>query len=67
MQNPWVGVMKDCRLVVAHIDGGVTINAHDCGKMVDGNIGSGGDGPTRPPVSVVFPYLYCWTILRNIP
>ncbi len=39
---------EDCRFVVAHIDGGVTINAHDCGKMVDGNVGSGGDGPYAP-------------------
>lgn len=39
---------EDCRFVVAHIDGGVTINAHDCGKMVDGNVGSGGDGAFAP-------------------
>lgn len=39
---------EDCRFVVAHIDGGVTINAHDCGKMIDGNVGSGGDGPYTP-------------------
>ncbi len=39
---------EDCRFVVAHIDGGVTINAHDCGKMVDGTVGSGGDGPYAP-------------------
>ena len=39
---------EDCRFVVAHIDGGVTINAHDHGRMVDGNVGSGGDGPYAP-------------------
>ncbi len=39
---------EDCRFVVAHIDGGVTINAHDHGKMIDGNVGSGGDGPYSP-------------------
>ncbi len=39
---------EDCRFVVAHIDGGVTINAHDRGKMVDGTVGSGGDGPYAP-------------------
>ena len=39
---------EDCRFVVAHIDGGITINAHDCGRMVDGNVGSGGDGPFTP-------------------
>ncbi len=39
---------EDCRFVAAHIDGGITINAHDCGRMVDGNVGSGGDGPFTP-------------------
>lgn len=39
---------EDCRFVVAHIDGGITINAHDHGRMVDGNVGSGGDGPFTP-------------------
>ena len=54
---------EDCRFVVAHIDGGVTINAHDCGKMVDGNVGSGGDGPFAPtrigsvPVLCLLDYL----------
>lgn len=39
---------EDCCFVVAHIDGGITINAHDHGRMVDGNVGSGGDGPFTP-------------------
>jgi len=39
---------EDCRFVVAHIDGGITVNAHDRGRMVDGNVGSGGDGPFTP-------------------
>ncbi len=39
---------EDCRFVVAHIDGGITINAHELGKMIDGNVGSGGDGPYSP-------------------
>lgn len=33
------------RLIVAHIDGGITIAAHDCGKQVDCNDGAGGEGP----------------------
>ena len=33
------------RLVVAHIDGGITIAAHDHGKQVDCNQGAGGEGP----------------------
>ena len=36
---------KQSRLVVAHIDGGITIAAHDCGKQVDCNEGAGGEGP----------------------
>ena len=34
--------------IVAHIDGGITVNAHRKGKMIDGNVGSGGDGPFTP-------------------
>lgn len=33
------------RLVVAHIDGGITIAAHDHGRQVDCNQGAGGEGP----------------------
>ena len=36
---------KSTRLVVAHIDGGITIAAHDCGRQVDCNEGAGGEGP----------------------
>ncbi len=39
---------EDCRFIVAHIDGGITVNAHDHGRMVDGNVGAGGDGPYTP-------------------
>ena len=38
----------DCRFIVAHIDGGVSISAHAGGRMIDGNNGSGGDGPMSP-------------------
>ncbi|MBO7676596.1 MAG: butyrate kinase [Erysipelotrichaceae bacterium] len=37
-----------CNLIVAHIDGGITVNAHHNGKMIDGNVGSGGDGAFTP-------------------
>lgn len=33
------------RLIVAHIDGGITIAAQDCGKQIDCNQGAGGEGP----------------------
>ena len=39
---------EDCRLIVAHIDGGVTISAHEYGRMVDGTMGADGEGPFAP-------------------
>ncbi|MBQ9306589.1 MAG: butyrate kinase, partial [Clostridia bacterium] len=37
-----------CNFIVAHIDGGITVNAHEKGRMIDGNVGAGGDGPYTP-------------------
>ncbi len=67
---------EDCNLVVAHIDGGITIGAHRGGRMIDCNVGSAGDGPFTPtrlgsvPVMQVLDYaekhsidevrLMCW-------
>lgn len=54
---------EKCNFVVAHIDGGITVNAHENGKMVDGNVGSGGSGvftPTRigsVPVLALLDYI----------
>ena len=39
---------EDCNFIVAHIDGGITVNAHRKGRMIDGNVGAGGDGPYTP-------------------
>lgn len=39
---------EDLNLIVCHIDGGITITAHEHGKMIDGNDGGGGDGPFTP-------------------
>ena len=39
---------EDLNLIVCHIDGGITITAHEHGKMVDGNDGGGGEGPFTP-------------------
>lgn len=50
----------DCNFIVAHIDGGITVNAHDHGRMTDGNVGAGGDGtftPTRIGSVPVLPLL----------
>ena len=54
---------EDCNFVVCHIDGGITVSAHAHGRMVDGNVGAGGDGafsPTRlgsVPVLSLLDYL----------
>ena len=39
---------EDCNFIVCHIDGGITVCAHEKGRMVDGNVGSGGDGSFTP-------------------
>ncbi len=39
---------EDCNFVVCHIDGGITVHAHCHGRMVDGNVGAGGDGAYTP-------------------
>ena len=54
---------EDCNFIVAHIDGGITVSAHDHGRMVDGNMGADGEGaftPTRigsVPVLAVLDYI----------
>lgn len=54
---------EDCRFVVCHIGGGISISAHDHGKMIDGYDIVGGEGmmaPTRcggVPVAEVLDYL----------
>ncbi len=51
---------EDCNFIVAHIDGGITVHAHDHGRMTDGNVGAGGDGaftPTRIGCVPVLPLL----------
>ncbi len=39
---------SQCNFIVCHIDGGITVHAHDHGRMVDGNVGAGGDGAYTP-------------------
>ena len=54
---------EDCNFIVAHIDGGITVSAHERGRMVDGNMGADGEGafsPTRigsVPVMQLLDYL----------
>ena len=39
---------SDLNLIACHIDGGITITAHDHGRMIDANDGGGGEGPYTP-------------------
>ncbi len=39
---------EDCNFIVGHIDGGVTVSAHDHGRMTDGTMGADGEGPFAP-------------------
>ena len=38
----------ECNFIVCHIDGGISVTAHDHGKMIDGNDAGGGEGPFTP-------------------
>lgn len=54
---------EECNFIVAHIDGGITVSAHERGRMVDGNMGADGEGaftPTRigsVPVLALLDYI----------
>ena len=54
---------EECNFIVCHIGGGVSVSAHACGKMIDGNDIVGGEGPMAPtrcgavPVVEVLNYL----------
>ena len=39
---------EECNFIVAHIDGGITVSAHEHGRMVDGNMGADGEGTFTP-------------------
>ena len=57
------GRYEDYNFIVAHIDGGITVSAHDHGRMIDGNMGADGEGaftPTRigsVPVLALLDYI----------
>ena len=38
----------ECSFIVAHIDGGITVGAHQHGRMIDGSMGADGEGPFSP-------------------
>lgn len=39
---------NNCRLIVAHMGGGITVGAHENGKIIDVNDGFNGEGPFTP-------------------
>ncbi len=39
---------EDCRFIVAHIDGGISISAHRNGRIIDCNDSGHGEGPYSP-------------------
>ncbi len=39
---------ESCNFIVCHIDGGISITAHEKGRMIDGNNAGGGEGPFTP-------------------
>ena len=55
---------EDGNYIVCHIDGGMTVSAHDHGRMIDATNNAGGEGPFTPtrtgalPVSSVIDYFF---------
>ena len=55
---------EDGNYIVCHIDGGMTISAHDHGRMIDATNNAEGEGPFTPtrtgalPVSAVISYFF---------
>lgn len=39
---------EDCNFIACHIDGGISVTAHQKGCMIDGNDAGGGEGPFTP-------------------
>lgn len=39
---------EEMNFIVAHLGGGITVGAHEKGRVVDVNQGLDGDGPSRP-------------------
>lgn len=39
---------EDCNFIVAHIDGGITVGAHEKGRIIDASMGADGEGAFTP-------------------
>lgn len=46
---------EDCNFVVCHVGGGISVSAHEHGRMIDGNDIVGGEGPMTPTRSGSLP------------
>ncbi len=57
--------LEDCNFIIAHIDGGITVGAHQHGKMIDCTEGAGGDGPFTPTRIGSIPVLEVVRYLEN--
>lgn len=57
--------IENCNFIIAHIDGGITIGAHQNGKMIDCTEGAGGDGPFTPTRIGSIPVLEVVRYLEN--
>lgn len=42
------GIYENCRFIVAHMGGGITVGAHRYGRVIDVNDGLSGEGPFTP-------------------
>jgi len=56
---------EDCRFIICHIDGGITVTAHCEGKMIDSTEGAGGDGPFSPTRLGSIPVMEIAKFLEN--
>ncbi|WP_445683651.1 butyrate kinase [Sporosarcina sp. FSL K6-3457] len=62
---------EDLRLIVTHMGGGITVGAHEFGKVIDVNNGLHGDGPFSPeragtvPAGALVELCYSGELYRN--
>lgn len=56
---------EDSRLIVCHIDGGMSVSAHDRGRMIDGTNNAGGEGPFTPTRTGALPVYRAVTWFRD--
>ena len=55
----------ECNFIICHIDGGITVTAHNRGRMTDSTEGAGGDGPFSPTRLGSIPVIEVANYLEN--